>query len=111
MRMEDGDMKNKSITNSLLTAMAMFLIAVNGWAQDNSHDTGSEYQTNSTMNCGAVNVRVVTYCELGKNQNPNCFLQKVAFTNSLSKESSSKLYLYENYKKDMSLICFSCHHP
>ncbi len=64
-----------------------------------------EYQSSRTMECGPTTVQLISYCEINEEEYwPECFLQKVVFVNSKTKRTSRKLYLYENYKDDRSVI-------
>ncbi len=90
--------------SAAVATLLISFVSTTACAQESSPPVDPEYHTESSMQCGSTNVRVVTYCEEDKTLGAACFLQKVVFTNSHTKQASRRFYLYEHYKKDMSLI-------
>ncbi|BBB62043.1 hypothetical protein UNDKW_3770 [Undibacterium sp. KW1] len=62
------------------------------------------YITEASLHCDELNVTVETYCEANERLDGACFLQKVKLRQSGTDKFSEKLYLYEDYLKDRSLI-------
>ncbi|MFZ6643458.1 hypothetical protein ACO0LL_27300 [Undibacterium sp. TC4M20W] len=62
------------------------------------------YITEASLHCDGLDVTVETYCEPNERLDGACFLQKVKLRQSGTDKFSEKLYLYEDYLKDRSLI-------
>lgn len=62
------------------------------------------YITEASLHCEELDVSVETYCEPNERLDAACFLQKVKLRQPGTDKFSEKLYLYEDYLKDRSLI-------
>ena len=105
--MEGGDaMKMNLFLIDLTPTMLVVLMSTNVSAQQYISELGmpTEYSTVSALDCGNTKIQVRTYCEQLANGAPGCFLQKATFANSSNGSTFGQLFLYERYKKDLSLI-------
>lgn len=64
----------------------------------------ASYAGTSSLPCGDLDVRIETFCELDDAGKNGCFLQKLNIRHKPSGKEKNKLYLYENYQQDRSLI-------
>lgn len=85
-----------------LSAICLLVCSLTAVAQTAEKTTA--YITETSLHCGEASLNVETYCEPDERLDAACFLQRLKFKQSKTGKEATKLYLYENYKQDMSLV-------
>ncbi len=65
---------------------------------------GVPYINEARLHCEQLDVKVETFCQLDKDTEEFCFMQRAQFRHGISGKLTEKFYLYEHYLKDRSLI-------
>lgn len=81
--------------------MSFSLLATSASTQEAAEAT---YITQANLHCEELDVSVETYCKPDERLDAACFLQKVRLRLTSTGKFTEKLYLYEDYLKDRSLI-------